>query len=217
MIGFGCFSNTTTIPEVPMPRAQFYHGRRCTIGVEYSAAHLSRWGFFPVILEYLRTHKLPQRLEAITLATAANGLYSTVDKLMSLVSLFLLGIARISHIDRSLAGESALARLLGMARFPSSDTLYALLKKATLCHVKQVDRITHALLTEQARFEDGPLIADLDLSAKSTEGRKRQGATPGHNPQHKGRDCYQWAVAFASGLVVWQRLWRGCTSGFRVV
>ena len=200
-----------------MPRAQFYHGRRCTIGVEYSAAHLSRWGFFPVILEYLRTHKLPQRLETVTLATAANGLYSTVDKLMSLVSLFLLGIARISHIDRSLAGESALARCLGMARFPSSDTLYALLKKATRCHVKQVDRITHALLTEQARFEDAPLIADLDLSAKSTEGRKRQGATPGHNPQHKGRDCYQGAVAFASGLVVWQQLWRGCTSGFSVV
>ena|SRR5436305_13065517 len=49
-----------------MPRAQFYHGRRCTIGVEYSASSLSRWGFFPVILEYLRTHKLPQRLETIT-------------------------------------------------------------------------------------------------------------------------------------------------------
>src|SRR5437763_164674 len=213
----GSTSNTTLVPEIPMPRTQFYPGRRCTIGVEYSAARLSRWGFFPVILEYLRTHKLPQRLETITLATAANGVYRTVDKLMSLVSLFLLGIARISHIDRSLAGESALARLLGMARFPSSDTLYALLKKATLCHLKQVDRITHALLTEQARFEDVPLIADLDLSAKSTEGRKRQGATPGHNPQHKGRDCYQGAVAFASGLVVWQQLWRGCTSGFSVV
>src|SRR5436305_4495669 len=200
-----------------MPRTQFYHGRRCTIGVEYSAAHLSRWGFFPVILEYLRTHKLPQRLETITLATAANGLYSTVDKLMSLVSLFLLGIARISHIDRSLAGESALARLLGMARFPSTDTLYALLKKTTLCHVKQVDRIAHALLTEQARFEDVPLIADLDLSVRSTEGRKRQGATPGHNPNHKGRDCYQWAVAFAAGVVVWQRLCRGNTSGHNLV
>lgn len=200
-----------------MPRVQFYHGRRCTIGVEYSASSLSRWGFFPAILEYLRTHHLPKRLEAITLATAANGVYSTGDKVMSLVTLFLLGIARISHIDRSLAGETALARLLGLARFPSSDTLYALLKKVTLCHVKQVDRITHALLTEQARFEDAPLIADLDLSARSTEGRKRQGATPGHNPQHKGRDCYQWAVAFASGLVVWQQLWRGCTSGLRVV
>ena len=61
------------------------------------------------------------------------------------------------------------------------------------------------------------MIADLDLSVKSTEGRKRQGATPGYNPNHKGRDCYQWAVAFASGLVVWQRLYRGCTSGQDVV
>jgi Transposase DDE domain group 1 len=200
-----------------MPRAQYYHGRRCTIGGEYSASSLSRWGFFPAILMYLRTHDLPKRLEAITLATAANGVYSTVGKRMSLVTRFLLGIARISHSDRSLAGESALARMLGMARFPSSDTLSALIKKVTLCHVKQVDRITHAFLTEQARFKDLPVIADLDLSAKSTEGRKRQGATPGHNPQHQGRDCSQWAVAFASGLVIWQQLWRGCTSGHSVV
>jgi hypothetical protein len=57
------------------------------------------------------------------------------------------------------------------------------------------------------------VIADLDLSVKSTEGHKRQGATPGHNPKHKGRDCYQWAVAFVSGLVVWQQLYRGNTSG----
>ena len=61
------------------------------------------------------------------------------------------------------------------------------------------------------------MIADLDLSVKSTEGRKRQGATPGHNPQHKGRDCYQWAVAFVSGLVIWQQLCRGNTSGQSLV
>src|SRR5437763_8059633 len=106
-----------------MPRAQFYHGRRCTIGVEYSASSLSRWGFFPVILEYLRTHKLPQRLETITLATAANGVYRTVDKLMSLVSLFVLGSTRMNYSDRSLSYAASLSRLIGMARFPSSDTL----------------------------------------------------------------------------------------------
>jgi hypothetical protein len=55
------------------------------------------------------------------------------------------------------------------------------------------------------------------VSVKSTEGRKRQGTTPGHNPNHKGRDCYQWAVAVASGLVVWQQLCRGCTSGLGLV
>jgi Transposase DDE domain group 1 len=129
------------------------------------------------------------------------------------VTIFLTGIARISHIDRTLAGETALARLLGLDRFPSSDTLYDLLGKVTAWHVKQVDRIHRAYLDEQAHFEQGTVIADLDLSVKSTEGRKRQGATPGYNPNHKGRDCYQWAVAFASGVVVWQQLCRGCTSG----
>src|SRR5512144_747698 len=196
-----------------MPQPRSYPQPTPTITVDYSASNLSRWGFFPVILEYLRKRQLPQQLGAITIQTAANGLYSTRDKLMRLVTIFILGIARISHVDRSLAGETALARTLGLKRFPSSDTLYTLLKKVTTWHVKQVDRLHQSYLTEQARLEETMVIADLDLSVKSTEGRKRQGATPGHNPQHKGRDCYQWAVAFVSGLVIWQQLYRGNTSG----
>jgi hypothetical protein len=200
-----------------MPRTRSYQEPNPAITVEYSASTLSRWGSFPVLLQYLRNRQLPQRLGAITIKTAANGLYSTGDKLMGLVTLFVLGIARISHVDRPLAGETALARTLGLKRFPSSDTFYTLLKRVTHWHIKQVDRLHQSYLDEQARFDETTVIADLDLSVKSTEGRKRQGATPGHNPQHKGRDCYQWAVAFASGLVIWQQLCRGNTSGQSLV
>src|SRR5512133_1325588 len=200
-----------------MPRPRSYHDRRPKITVEYSASTLSRWGFFPAILRYLQRLELPRRLQAITIPSAPNAHFKPVDKLMTPVAVFLTGIARISHIDRTLAGETALARLLGLDRFPSSDTLYHLLGKVTAWHLKQGDRIHRAYLDEQARFDQGTTIADLDLSVKSTEGRKRQGTTPGYNPQHKGRDCYQWAVAFAAGLVVWQQLSEGGTSGQSVV
>src|SRR5512147_1213926 len=205
------------ITEGPMSCPRSYPEHRPTITVEYSASTLSRWGFFPVILQYLRRLELPQRLQTVTVPSAPNAHFTPLDKLMTLVTLFLTGIARISHIDRTLAGESALARLRGLDRFPSSDTLYARLGKVTAWHVKQLDRIHRGYLDEQARFDQGTTIADLDLSVKSTEGRKRQGATPGYNPKHKGRDCYQWAVAFASGLVVWQQLYEGGTSGQGVV
>jgi Transposase DDE domain group 1 len=205
------------ITEEPMPRPRSYHEHTPRITAEYSASTLSRWGFFPVILGYLRRLELPRRLQGVTIPSAPNAHFKPVDKLMTLVTVFITGIARISHIDRTLAGETALARTLGLDRFPSSDTLYALLGKVTAWHVKQVDRIHRAYLDEQARFGQGSVIADLDLSVKSTEGRKRQGATPGYNPKHKGRDCSQWAVAFAAGVVVWQQLYRGCTSGQSVV
>src|SRR5512132_75633 len=205
------------ITERPMSCPRSYHEHRPTITVEYSASTLSRWGFFPVILQYLRRLELPQRLQTVTVPSAPNAHFKPVDKLMTLVAVFLTGIARISHIDRTLAGETALARLLGLDRFPSSDTLYHLLGKVTAWHVKQRDRIHRGYLDEQARLDQGTTIADLDLSVKSTEGRKRPGATPGYNPKHKGRDCYQWAVAFASGLVVWQQLYDGGTSGQGVV
>jgi hypothetical protein len=205
------------ITEGPMPRPRSYHDHHPAITVEYSASTLSRWGFFPALLRYLQRLELPQRLRGVTIPSAPNAHFKPVDKLMTLVTIFLTGIARISHSDRTLEGEPALARSLGLDRFPSSDTLYNLLGKVTAWHVKQVDRIHRAYLDEQARFDRGTVIADLDLSVKSTEGRKRQGATPGYNPNHKGRDCYQWAVAFASGMVVWQQLYRGGTSGQSVV
>jgi hypothetical protein len=153
----------------------------------------------------------------VTIPSAPNAHFKPVDKLMTLVTIFITGIARIRHIDRTLAGETARARTLGLDRFPSSATRYALLGKVTAWHVKQVDRIHQGYLDDQARFDPGSVIADLDLSVKSTEGRKRQGATPGYNPRHKGRDCYPWAVAFASGVVVWQQLYQGGTSGQGVV
>ena len=200
-----------------MPQTRSYHDHRPKITVEYSAANLSRWGLFPALLQYLQRLELPRRLQGITIPSAPNAHFKPVDKLMTLVTVFITGIARISHIDRTLASETALARTLGLDRFPCSDTLYNLLGKVTAWHVKQLDRIHRAYLDEQARFDQGSVIADLDLSVKSTEGHKRQGATPGYNPNHKGRDCYQWAVVFASGVVVWPQLYEGGTSGQGVV
>src|SRR5512135_2659650 len=199
--------------EAPMPRPRSYHGHRPTTSVESSHSRLSRWGFFPVVLEYLRKLHLPDRLAAVTIPSAPNAHFQPLDKLMTLVTVFITGSARISHIDRTLAGETALAGLLGLDRSPSSETLYATLREVTGWHIRQVDRIHQGYLDERAGLEQGFAIADLDLSARSTGGNERQGATPGHNPKHKGRDCYQWAVAFVSGLVVWQRLCRGNTSG----
>src|SRR5512135_3237856 len=134
------------ITEGPMPRPRSSHDRRPRITVEYSASTLSRWGFFPAILSYLQRLELPRQLRGVTIPSAPNAHFKPLDKLMTLVTIFLTGIARISHIDRTLAGESALARLLGLDRFPTSDTLYALLGKISAWHVKQVDRIHRGYL-----------------------------------------------------------------------
>ena len=106
-----------------MPRPRSYHEPQAPITAEYSAATLSRWGFFPALLRYLQRLELPQRLRGVTIPSAHNAHFKPVDKLMTLVTIFLTGIARIGHIDRTLAGETALARTLGLDRFPSSDTL----------------------------------------------------------------------------------------------
>jgi hypothetical protein len=174
-------------------------------------------GSFPAILGYLNRLELPERLRGVTLPSAPDAHFRPADKLRTLVTVFLTGIARIRPIDRALAGATALARLLGLDRFPSSETLSNLLGKVTAWPIKQVDRIDRAYLAARARFDRGSVIADLDLSVRSTAGRKRAGATPGYHPRPKGRDCYQWAVAVASGLVVWRRWYRGCTAGRDVV
>src|SRR3954466_10890985 len=143
------------ITEGPMPRPRSYHQHTPRITAEYSASALSRWGFFPAILGYLQRLGLPERLPGGTTPPPPTAHFKPVDKLMTLVTIFITGIARISHIDSALAGETALARLMGLDRFPSSDTLYALLGKVTAWHVKQVDRIHQSYLDDQARFDQG--------------------------------------------------------------
>ena len=114
-----------------------YHEHPPTLTVEGSASTRSRWGFFPVLLPYLRRLELPRRLQGVTISSAPNAPFQPVDQLMTLVTVFLTGIARISYIDRTLAGAFALARLLGLDRVPSSDTRYARLGTISAGHVKQ--------------------------------------------------------------------------------
>src|SRR3954465_2186916 len=97
-----------------MPSTQSYQESTPTITVEFSASTLSRWGFFPVVLQYLRSRRLPERLGQITIKTAANGVVGPADKLMGLVTIIIPGPPRISHVDRSRADETALARRLGL-------------------------------------------------------------------------------------------------------
>ena len=58
------------ITEGPMPQTRSYHDHRPKITVEYSAANLSRWGFFPALLQYLQRLELPRRLQGITIPSA---------------------------------------------------------------------------------------------------------------------------------------------------
>src|SRR5512135_1629677 len=106
-----------------MPRTRSDHNHHPALTVAYSASTLARWGFFPAILRYLQRLALPQRLRGVTIPSAPNAHFQPVDKLMTLVTVFITGIARISHIDRTLVGETALARTLGLDRFPSSPCL----------------------------------------------------------------------------------------------
>jgi hypothetical protein len=71
-----------------MPSTRSYQEPTPTITVEYSASTLSRWGFFPVVLQYLRRRRLPERLGQITIKTAANGVYSVVSRILSTGSAF---------------------------------------------------------------------------------------------------------------------------------
>ena len=152
-----------------MPRSRSYHGQPASISVQYTHSRLSRWGFTPVVLGYLRRLQLPERFASVTIHSATNAYSRPVDKLMTLVTLFVTGIARIGHIDRLLAGETDLAGLLGPDRFPSSDRPYDLLRRVTGWHIRQVDRIKRTYLDDRARLAETFVIADLDLSVRSAE------------------------------------------------
>ena len=98
-----------------MPRLRSYHGQPASISVQYTHSRLSRWGFTPVVLGYLRRLQLPERFASVTIHSATNAYSRPVDKLMTLVTLFVTGIARIDS-----NGEVAVAAGVAASPVPES-------------------------------------------------------------------------------------------------
>lgn len=185
-----------------------------SVEVTFGQRGLANVGVFPLIVKFFKSLDLDAAIAQWPLPRPHwNATFQPAALVWALISFFVLGVRRISHLDEFLRASPEFARILSLPRFPSSKTLFRFLRVLGKKALPAIRELRGEIVRKARR--GGPRVVDIDMSARSTEGKKRQGATPGHNPRKRGRSCFQWTVATVAGFIVWERLDRGfthCTS-----
>ncbi len=202
--------------EGPRPQPPSYHRPPTPLTVEYSASTLARGGVFPARWRYLQPRELPRRRQGVTLPSAPNAPFQPLDKLTTRVTLLLTGIARISPLDRTLAGQTALARLGGLDRFPCRDPRDHGLGRVTAWHSSSWTPSLGGLSTSRPgaiRAQGAPTATWRSNRPRGQSGRGRPPATTptpraGTAPRGPGRSP-------PGGL--WHQVFRGGTAGQSLV
>lgn len=182
------------------------------VRVQFAGSRASKLGIFSFIVLFFKELELRERFEKVPFRLAKNAVFKVQDRCLLLLSKFVLGIERIYHLRPHLCTEGRVIQLLGLKRLPGKDVLYSFLRRIKPCAVRALKQIHHELYQEYGGQDPkGQKVLDIDMTTISTEARKRKGATPGKNTKAKGKNCYQWTVAFFWGQVVWEKLSSGAT------
>lgn len=151
--------------------------------------------------------ELPERLgPALKMRKGKTAVFTPVDEAMAYLGSQLLGIWRLSGMDRLLP-EGLLVRALELPRWPSEDTERRFLRRATESTLVGVDRTIQDLIRveEVQKQTEGWLWVGADITAIESRARQREGARPGYCNGRK-RVCFQLPRVCVQGLPWWTDL-----------
>jgi Transposase DDE domain group 1 len=139
--------------------------------------------------------------------------YSPFDKLQTLWASVVTGCQHTVEINDSLgAHEKALARAVGLERFPDQSQVNRLLQATKTPQVEQWRKAHLELLANNSRARarcrwlkltnrEQMLVVDIDQRALAVRGTQFEMAKPGYFGRKRGRRGYQLSVAFLGGEI----------------
>jgi hypothetical protein len=144
-----------------------------------------------------------ERFAEVTVKKGKNSQFTTVDMLFGLLGLIMLGCDRVCRINDRFGDDELLAKQLGLVRIFDQSTANRFLRTFTKWHTNQLERILQVMI----RFYGGFIrmacrVLDIDASSLTRMTHHSQGAKPGRNRAHKGKDSYLISCGFAGNQVV---------------
>lgn len=139
--------------------------------------------------------------------------YSPLDKLKTLWASVVVGCQHTVEInDRLGEHEKALARAVGLPRFPDQSQVNRLLQATQAEQVKQWRKAHLELLAQHSRARarcrwlklangERLLVVDIDQRALAVRGKQFELAKPGYFGRKRGRRGYQLSALFFGGAV----------------
>ena len=113
----------------------------------------------------------------------------------------LLRVSRVYHINKY-QGETKLAQVIGLSKFPSGSTIYRFLEKfSTLTFCRRIQRVNRDLIKDQLEMQK-QVVIDGDTSTVESYENKKQGAEKGFNKKNPGGNCFQALTFFGAGFAL---------------
>ncbi len=164
----------------------------------------TKFGGSAALCLYL-THVLEfrERFASVTVKKGKNSQFTTVDMCFGMLALMMLGCERVFHINDRFGDDVLLAQQLGLVRIFDQSTVNRFLRRLTKWHTNQLERILMVTIQAHGTFVRLVCrIVDVDASDLTRMTHKSQGAKPGRNKKHKGKDSYLVSCAFAAHQVI---------------
>lgn len=171
----------------------------CMIGERFDLPSLTALGGVNLLVDFTRDGLgLRQALVTADLPVKAPWAhYSMADDVETLVTAYMVGLERISHIEEW-ERDPLLCKKLGLAKLPDSTTLYRTLERYRGAEdLKPLAIVNRRVLGYIPAQTPEGCILDLDTTVKPVYGQQ-QGASVGYNPRYRGRASFQPLMAFLS-------------------
>jgi len=144
-----------------------------------------------------------ERFASVTVKKGKNSQFTTVDMLLGLLGLIMLGCDRVCHINDRFGDDEMLAKQLGLVRIFDQSTANRFFFFFYTWHTNQLERLLHVMIVVHGGFVRLVCrILDVDASDLTRMTHKSKGAKPGRNKRNKGKDSYLISCGFAGHQVV---------------
>ena len=165
---------------------------------------LTKFGGSGALIRYVTdVLQFRARFASVTVKKGKNSQFTTVDMLLGLLGLIMLGCDRVCRINDRFGDDELLAKQLGLVRIFDQSTANRFLRKFNKWHTNQLERILLVMIRVHGGFVRFVCrVLDIDASSLTRISHKSQGAKPGRNTGQKGKDSYQINCGFAGAQVV---------------
>lgn len=165
------------------------------VSEEFDCAGLTAFGGANLLVDFMRNDlALLPKLAEIPVRKAPWATYTVAQDMECLLTGYMLGAERISHMD-DLEYDPLLQLKLGLDKLPQHCTFYRTLErfntKERVAGLQPVNRHVLARIIP----ENSSVTLDIDTTVETTHGRQ-EGTAIGYNPRYHGRPSYQPFVAF---------------------
>ena len=173
-----------------LSRADFCSPCKSFLKIEFAPQDITAFGGLELMRRYLALIELGRRVRTVFARYEVGGDYRTIDMILVVVVLILVGGRRLDHLNY-VCDDPLVKRFCGLLRLPRERSVARWLKRFTHKSLKALVEINSQMVSEAIEKQSlARLTIDIDGSVITT-GASVAWAFRGFNPHHrKDPSCY---------------------------